>query len=182
MRNWALLGVGLLAGVVLGLGLLAAGWTFMHGMGWPVAAYGSGQAAPGAYGPMGGMMGRGQTSGMMDPGHMSGMMGWPGAAAGGTTAAPDDNRPVDATITIVAQNVRFAPARVTVKAGQTVRFVLENRDSFVHNFVSPQAGIGERVMAAGTTTSVVWTAPARPGTYRATCTYHPGMVVQIGVQ
>src|SRR5512143_811458 len=172
MRTWALVAVGVLAGLALGLGLLGAGWTFMHGAGWPAADYRNIPAAPGAYGPMGGMMGRGR---------MGGMMGWPGAAAG-ATAAPDDNRTVDATVNIVAQNLAFAPGRVTVKAGQTVRFVLENRDGFAHNFVSPQAGIGERIMAAGSTTTLVWTAPAAPGAYRALCTYHPGMVVLIDVQ
>jgi plastocyanin len=173
MRTWALVAVGVLAGLVLGLGLLGAGWTFMHG--GQLAADYRNAPAPGAYGPMGGMMGRGGTGGM------GGMMGRPGDVAG-PTAAPDDNRQVDATVNIVAQNLAFTPARVTVKAGQTVRFMLENRDGFAHNFVSPQAGIGERIMAAGSTTTLVWTAPATPGAYRALCTYHPGMVVLIDVQ
>ncbi len=124
----------------------------------------------------------GGSGGMMrGPGGMGGMMGQ-GAGPAQPSAAPDDPRRVDQSVSIVAQNLRFVPARVAVPAGQTVRFTISNRDSFAHNFVSPQAGIGERVIVGGATAEVIWTAPTRSGTYRAQCTYHPGMVVDIAVE
>jgi len=74
------------------------------------------------------------------------MMGQ-GRSQGVPTTAPDDNRPADQTIALVAQNLRYQPSRVELKAGQTVRFVITNRDGFALNFISAEAGIGERVIA-----------------------------------
>jgi plastocyanin len=123
------------------------------------------------------MMGGGMMTGQ---GGMGGMMRQ-GRAQSVPTAIPPDNRPVDQTITLVAEQLRYQPSRVEVKAGHTVRFVITNRDGFAHNFVSANVGIAERIIAAGATESVVWLAPARPGTYRVQCTYHPGMVLDIAV-
>lgn len=117
-------------------------------------------------------------NGMMRDGDPGGMMG--GAPA--ESAPPDDHRAVDGTITITAQAMRFNPERVIVNSDQMVRFVIDNKDGFAHNFVGQQAGIGERIVAGGTRSSLVWTAPSRPGTYRAICTYHPNMTVWIDVR
>ncbi|MBI5879895.1 MAG: cupredoxin domain-containing protein [Chloroflexi bacterium] len=126
----------------------------------------------------GGMMGGGY-GGMMGGGY-GGMMGRGSGSV--PTAVPDDNRPVDQTIELVAQNLRYQPVRVTLKAGQTVRLVVTNRDAFAHNLVGKEAGIAERVIAGGTTQSLVWTAPTRTGTYRVQCTYHPGMTIDLVVE
>ena len=166
MGTFRLIGLGMVIGVITGGVLLAGCSTVVH----PSSMLSLNN---------GGMMG-GSGSMMGGQGGMGSMMGQ-GRSQGVPTAAPDDNRPVDQTIALVAQNLRYQPSRVEVKAGQTVRFVITNRDGFAHNFVSTEAGIGERVIAAGATQSIVWTAPGRTGTYRAQCTYHPGMVLDIVV-
>ena len=166
MGKFRLRGLGMLIGLITG-GVLLAGCGTLVNL--------SSMLSPNN----GGMMG-GRGSMMGGQGGMGGMMGQ-GRSQGVPTAAPDDNRPVDQTIALVAQNLRYQPSHVELKAGQTVRFVITNRDGFAHDFVSTDAGIAERVIAGGTTQSIVWTAPGRQGTYRAQCTYHPGMVLEIYV-
>jgi plastocyanin len=164
MGKFRLIGLGMVIGLITGGVVLAGCSTLVN-------------PSPMLSPNNGGMMGGGMMTGQ---GGMGGMMGQ-GRSQGVPTAAPDDNRRVDQTIALVAQNLRYQPSRVEVKAGQTVRFVITNRDGFAHNFVSTDAGIAERVIAGGATQSMVWTAPARQGTYRAQCTYHPGMVLEIYV-
>src|SRR3972149_5491354 len=96
--------------------------------------YGYQNATPGrgyGYGP-GGMMG-------------GGMMGGYGYNQSAPTAEPTPigatPMPVDEEIRITAANVRFSPTQITVRSGETVRFVVTNNDPFLHNFVSPEAGI-----------------------------------------
>jgi len=158
MGTFRLIGLGIVIGLITGGALLAGCGTLV-------------KLSPMLSTTNGGMMGQGGMRGMMGQGRSQGI----------PTAAPADNRPVAQTIALVAQNLRYQPSRVELKAGQTVRFVITNRDGFAHNFISAEAGIGERVIAGGTTQSIVWTAPTRTGTYRAQCTYHPGMVLEIYV-
>jgi len=157
MGKFRLIGLGMMIGLITG-GVLLAGCGTLVNLS-PMLSPNNGDMMGGG---MGGMMGQGRSQGV-------------------PTAAPDDNRPVDQTIALVAQKLRYQPSRVELKAGQTVRLVITNRDGFAHNFISAEAGIGEHVIAGGTTQSIVWTAPGRQGTYRAQCTYHPGMVLEIYV-
>ncbi len=132
-----------------------------------------------------GMMGRG---GMMGGGGygQGGMMGGyynqdqtaPTAAPTQTGATP---AAVDQEIKITADDLRFSPSRITVKAGSTVRFVITNNDVVPHNFFSQPANIPYLALPANTTQTLVWTAPTREGTYTALCTLHPGMILQIVV-
>ena len=123
-------------------------------------------------GMSGGMMGRGMPGGMMRR----------GGPPINSTPQPDESGPVNQTITITARNLRFEPTKVEVRAGQTVRFVIVNRDAVMHNIVSAQANIPLRLLPGGATESIVWTAPTAKGTYRALCTYHPGMTLDIEVR
>jgi plastocyanin len=166
MGTFRLIGLGMVIGLITG-GVLLAGCS--------TAVNPSSMLSPNN----GGMM-SGSGSMMGGQGGMGSMMGQR-RSQGVPTAAPDDNRPVDQTIALVAQNLRYQPSRIDVTAGQTVRFLITNRDGFAHNFVSAEAGIGERVIDGGATQSMIWTAPSRQGTYRAQCTYHPGMVLDIVV-
>jgi len=122
------------------------------------------------------------------PGMMngSGMMGGYNYNPSGPTAVPTPlgatPAPVDEELQITAANLRFTPAQVTVKPGETVRFVVTNRDPFLHNFVSQAAGIPFLNLPGNTTQTVTWTAPTTPGTYTAVCTLHPGMSLTVSVK
>jgi plastocyanin len=148
-------------------------------------------AAPGyGYGPgvPGGMMGGGHMGGGMMGGGMMGrgMMGGYGYGQSAPTAVPTPVGatpiPVDEEIQITALKVRFSPAEIVVKPGETVRFVVTNNDAFLHNFVSQQAGIPLLNLPGNTTQTVTWTAPNAEGTYTALCTLHPGMNLTIAIK
>jgi plastocyanin len=144
-------------------------------------------AAPG-YGPRpGGMMGGGHMGGgMMGNGGMmgGGMMGNYSQSAPTAEPTPIGATPipVDEEIQITALNLRFTPAEITVKPGETVRFVVTNDDPYLHNFVSQEAGIPFLNLPGNTTQTVTWTAPAQIGAYTAVCTLHPGMRLSIVVE
>ena len=89
--------------------------------------------------------------------------------------------PVDEEIEITAANVRFVPAEVTVKPGESVRFVVTNNDAFLHNFVSEEAGIPFLNLPGNTAQTVTWTAPEQTGAYTVVCTLHPGMSLSVVV-
>jgi plastocyanin len=131
-----------------------------------------------------GMMGGGPMGGGMTG--SSGMMGGYGYGPSGPTAVPTPLGatpiPVSEEFQITAANAQFTPAQITVKPGETVRFVVTNRDPFLHNFVNQAAGIPFLNLPGNTAQTVTWTAPTTPGTYTAVCTLHPGMSLSILVQ
>lgn len=134
--------------------------------------------APGyGYGP--GMMGSGMMGGVPN-----GMMGGYGQSAPTAEPTPVGATPVpvDEEIQITASNLRFSPAQITVKPGETVRFVVTNNDTYLHNFVSQEAGIPFVNLPGNTTQTVTWTAPKTEGAYTALCTLHPGMSLTIVVK
>lgn len=143
-------------------GMMGGGYGYQNAT--PARGYG--------YGP-GGMMG-------------GGMMGGYGYGQSAPTAQPTaigaTPIPVDEEIQITAANGRFAPTLITVKPGETVRFVVANTDPFLHNFVSQEAGIPFLNLPGNTTQTVTWTAPAQTGAYTAVCTLHPGMVLTVVVE
>ena len=57
----------------------------------------------------------------------------------------------------------FEPKRVTVRAGETVTFVVRNEGTVDHEFESDEAGIGEVVAPPGRSQRLVFEAPSRPG-------------------
>jgi plastocyanin len=134
---------------------------------------------PVSYGP-GNMMGG---SGMMSG---NGMMGGYSSSRSVPAAPPTPigatAEPVDREIQITASNLRFVPTQVTVKPGEKVRFVITNTDGVLHNFGSDDARIAYVPLPAGTTQSVVWTAPAKVSTYTALCTLHAGMSLSIVIR
>src|SRR3990172_2535903 len=164
-----LIAVGLLA-ILAALLLSACGVVQRPAISQPTAApgYGSGPGVPG------GMMGNG------------GMMGGYGYGQSGPTAEPTPigatPAPVDEEIQITALNLRFTPAEITVKPGETVRFVVTNSDPYLHNFVSQEAGIPFLNLPGNTTQTLAWTAPPAEGTYTALCTLHLGMSLTITVK
>ena len=141
---------------------------------------------PPDYGYGSGMM----NNGMMSAGHMGGMMSNGGMMGNYVPSAPTAVlTPIGATpvlveaeIQIKILNSRFAPAEITIRAGETVRFVVTNGDPYLHNFVSEQAGIPFLNLPGNTTQTVTWTAPGQNGTYTALCALHPGMSLSIVIK
>lgn len=60
--------------------------------------------------------------------------------------------------------------RVTVRAGQRVRFQVVNKGAIAHTFLSDPAGIPEtKEIPPGGEIAVEWTAPPRPATFEFWC-------------
>lgn len=134
--------------------------------------------------PFGNSQGFGFPGGGMMGGN-GGMMGGRGFGYGN---APNVNatpvpasQPIDREVKITARNLQFDPARVVVKKGETVKFVIANQDAAAHNFVSQDGNITYTFLPPNATQSVVWVAPEK-GTYIALCTFHAGMQMQIVVE
>ena len=142
-------------------------------------------SAPVSY-SSGGMMGNAEVMsgrGMMgNSGMMSGYDYNPAAPVIIPTPIGATAEPVDREIQIQATNFRFAPDQVVVKPGETVRFVIANQDSVLHNFVVQDTDLPYLPLPASATRSIVWTAPAKASTYTATCTFHAGMSLSIVVK
>jgi len=131
--------------------------------------------------PYGGIMGRRMMGSVIGGGMMRGRSGNFGNDPYANPTPVPAGKPIDREIKITARNFQFDPARVTVKQGETVRFVIANQDPIPHDLVSRAARIGNTLLPPNATQSIVWVASA-PGTYSALCTFHPGMQIQIVVE
>ena len=80
------------------------------------------------------------------------------AAAFAASAAP---------IAVNASNFKFAPATITVHAGQPVTLALTSSQG-VHGLASDELGIAQTMIVPGKTETVTFT-PAKPGTYVVHC-------------
>lgn len=134
-----------------------------------------------------GMMGNGMMGNWNGNNGFGGMMS--GGMMGGWNTAPNVNatpvpstQSVDREIALTTRNFKFDPPRVTVNAGETVKFTIINQDNFAHNAVSQDGKLAYTVLPANQTTAIVWTAPTQKGTYTVICTWHPGMQFQIVVE
>lgn len=116
--------------------------------------------------------------GMMNGGMMGNRNNAPNANA---TPVPSTQK-VDLEVKLTARDFQFDPTRVTVKAGEIVKFTFTNADEFAHNVVSRDSNLTYTVLPPLQTTSILWTAPTQPGTYAVICTWHPGMQFQIAVE
>lgn len=109
---------------------------------WPLAPVGYGLGSPMGNGGMmggGGMMGN---RGMMgNNGMMGGYSDNPAVPVVSPTPIGASAEPVDREVQISAANFRFIPDQVSVKPGETVRFVITNQDDALHNFVVQDAGL-----------------------------------------
>jgi plastocyanin len=86
--------------------------------------------------------------------------------AGGAAPAP----PAGTAHTVVMEGVAFAPAALTVRAGETVTWV--NKDAFPHTATSQDRSFDSGEIAAARN----WKMVARKrGTFEYVCTLHPGM-------
>jgi plastocyanin len=75
------------------------------------------------------------------------------------------------TVTVDMKNIQFSPKDVTVKVGQTVKWV--NQDTVDHN-VTAKTGASFKSDLFGNGASYEWKAD-KAGTVQYVCTVHPGM-------
>ncbi len=92
----------------------------------------------------------------------------------GLVASACDSVKADVETTVVAGvgddgRMWFEPVEMTVKAGQIVKFIIENDDGQDHEFESDEAGIEEILVPPGRTREAVWRAPKKAGTYPIYC-------------
>jgi plastocyanin len=85
-------------------------------------------------------------------------------------AAPLAARADGPEFVIVIENHRFAPAEVTVPAGQRVKLVIDNRDKTPEEFESHDLK-REKVIAGGSKANI-WVGPLKAGTYKFVGEYH----------
>ena len=124
-----------------------------------------------------------RSAGVGGYGHMAGMMGGYGGWGYGNDVAPQGTPvAVDEEIQLDAVSFRFDPATITVKAGETIRLVIANKDGVPHNLYSPDGALAYALLPAGGVQPVTFTAPTTPGAYLAVCTFHPGMSLEIVVE
>ncbi len=88
-------------------------------------------------------------------------------------------------VKLEANGLKWDAKTLTFKAGERVRFMIANQDDEKHNLVSPQAGLlppASPDIDGGRKTSFEWTVPARPGTYKFFCLYHPAMTIEVTIK
>jgi plastocyanin len=95
-------------------------------------------------------------------------------SSGGSTATPAAS---GNTVTIAMKNIQFAPKDVTVKEGQTVKWV--NQDTVDHN-VTAKSGASFKSDLFGNGGTYEWKAD-KAGTVQYVCTVHPGMTGTLNV-
>jgi serine protease DegQ len=99
-------------------------------------------------------------------------------AAATTTAAPAASAPAAQgslrQVTLTAEGEQYKPSVVEVKAGETIEFVVTNKDEAKHNMVG--TGEGSKLLSPdfeeGTTAKYKWTAPDKVGDIKVICAYH----------
>ena len=111
-----------------------------------------------------------------------GMMGGFGNVPNVNATPVPASQPIDREVKITARDLKFDPARVVVKKGETVKFTITNQDAVAHNFISQDGKITYTFLPPNATQSVVWAAPQTAGTFTALCTFHAGMQMQIVVE
>jgi plastocyanin len=86
------------------------------------------------------------------------------------------------TLDITQNNFFFQPKEFTVKAGQQVTFNIQNNGTTTHDMrvagadnefnTADDAVSKSQAIAAGETSTLEWTAPAKAGTYDFHCDFH----------
>jgi plastocyanin len=74
-----------------------------------------------------------------------------------------------AVVPVAMRNIKFVPARITAKVGQTVRWT--NHDKVVHTVASAKLKLASEGIAGGQSYEYRAT---RPGTFPYYCTIHAG--------
>jgi plastocyanin len=94
------------------------------------------------------------------------------AGCGGEKSTPaatstSTSTPAPAVVPVAMRNIKFVPARVTVRVGQTVRWT--NHDTVAHTVASAKLKLASEAIAHGQTYGYKAT---KPGTFPYYCTIH----------
>ncbi len=101
-----------------------------------------------------------------------------GAASTGAQAPAAGPR----AVTFVSNQMVLDVKTLTVKAGETLAVTFKNNDDEKHNFVILEANIVSPDFPAGRTSSTNLTMPAKAGTYKVICAYHPAVTFELKVE
>lgn len=93
----------------------------------------------------------------------------PGTTAGNAGGAGAGPREIRVAAFENGDKMGFDPARIPVRPGERVRFVVENRGTQDHEFEGEEGGLEEIVVPPGKTRTVEWTAPRNPGEFEFVC-------------
>jgi plastocyanin len=91
------------------------------------------------------------------------------AGCGGDAKPPAATPTPAAVVPVAMRNIKFVPARITVKVGATVRWT--NHDKVVHTVASAKLKLASEGIAGGQSYEYRAT---RPGTFPYYCTIHAG--------
>lgn len=95
------------------------------------------------------------------------------------TLSPEDVRAVQAFLRylntlkpkkVAIDETGFTPATITVGPKEPVQLIVKNDGDDVCRLVSPEAKIEATTIEPGAVGDVVWTSPAKPGTFKVRCT------------
>ncbi len=93
-----------------------------------------------------------------------------------TPPAPTGGGGGNSTASVTIANFAFAPASITVKAGQTIAW--QNNDSTTHTATADGGAFDTGSIAPGATRSITMSAP---GTFSYHCAIHPFMTASVTV-
>jgi plastocyanin len=90
--------------------------------------------------------------------------------AASSTQSSSSSSSSGGTVTVDMKNIAFSPNSVTVKVGQTVKWV--NQDTVAHNVTAQSGAFKSTNFGPGGSFTFKAT---KPGTFGYVCTIHPGM-------
>lgn len=72
-------------------------------------------------------------------------------------------------MTIIATEMKYEPAVIQAKAGETIKFIVVNQGTEDHEFESEDVKFDELIIPPGKSRSIVVTMPDKPGEYAFFC-------------
>lgn len=106
------------------------------------------------------------------------------------TLSPEDVRAVQVFLRylntlkpkkVAIDETGFTPATITVGPKEPVQLIVKNDGDDTCRLVSPEARIPATTVEPGTVGDVVWTSPAKPGTFKVRCTERADAALTITV-
>lgn len=99
--------------------------------------------------------------------------------AGAASQAPQQTGP--RPLTLSSTYLQFDQKSFTAKVGETLAITFKNDDDEKHNLVVLETTIVSPDLPAGRTSTFNFTGPAKAGTFKVICAYHPAMTLELKV-